>query len=185
MADGLKVDLTRFSAELKNTSKLFATATRKRTRAAFLEAGADMISRIRSGASWSSRIPAAVKLQTTFSARSSKVKVLVDAKQAPHARPLEVGNRSNFDEGVIASRTRTIAGIQVGRRAAMAAMKREGVGVSRMLRHPVWDSEHPARRWSSMPTRPFFFPAATAEAARAEEALDLALEQIAHDSGFH
>jgi len=184
-ADGVRINLNQIQAALRDTDKKFAAASRKRVRATLTEAGAGMVSAIRERASWSSRIPGAVRLQTTFSVRNSKVKVVVDHNKAPHARPLELGNRNGFDEGEIAKRTVTIAGIQAGRRRAMAAMKREGVGVSRLLRHPVWDSRHPAGRWSAMPTRPFFFPAASETAEVTEALMDQAMTQIANDAGFH
>jgi len=171
-------------AELRDTDRKFAASTRKRVRATFTEAAGAMVADIRSRASWSSRIPGATKVQTTFSVTRSKVKVIVDHNRAPHARPLEVGNRNWFDEDEIARRTRVIAGIQVGRRSAMASMKREGVGVERLLRHPVWDSRHPAGRWSAMPTRPFFFPAAAETAVETEKSMEAAMVKIANDAGF-
>lgn len=42
-----------------------------------------------SNASWSSRIPAAIKVQTSLSARSGGVTLRVDSSAAPHARPYE------------------------------------------------------------------------------------------------
>lgn len=44
--------------------------------------------RVRSNASWSSRIPAATKVSTSFG-RTPGVTVRVDAKAAPGARPIE------------------------------------------------------------------------------------------------
>lgn len=45
-------------------------------------------------ASYSSRIPGAIRMTTSFSAKSGGVKFRVDAKKAPHARALERGNLS-------------------------------------------------------------------------------------------
>lgn len=50
--------------------------------------------RVKRNASWSSRIPGAVKVKTSFSAKSAGVTVRVDSKAAPEARPLEHGGRS-------------------------------------------------------------------------------------------
>ena len=152
MRDGVHVDLTKFSRELKGTERAFATATRKRVRTAITGSGSRLVSRVKGNASWSSRIPGAVKLQTSFSTRNSTVKIVVDAKKAPHARPLENGT------------------------------PKSGAGV---LRHPVYDSAHPATRWASMATRPFFFPAASAEAPVVQKDMENALDLIARDAGFH
>lgn len=61
------------------------------------KAGEALVNDIRSNASWSSRIPAATKIRVGFGARSAGVTVQVDAGQAPHARPLEFGNRGAFN----------------------------------------------------------------------------------------
>lgn len=42
-------------------------------------------------ASWSTRIPSATKVSTSFTARRPGVSVVVDRKKAPHARPFEHG----------------------------------------------------------------------------------------------
>lgn len=51
-------------------------------------------------ASWSSRIPSAVRTKTSFAAKGSGVRVFVDSRKAPHARPYEGmapgGNESKF-----------------------------------------------------------------------------------------
>jgi hypothetical protein len=46
------------------------------------------LTRIRSNASWSSRIPGATKLSTSFGNRPG-VTIRIDSKAAPHARPIE------------------------------------------------------------------------------------------------
>ena len=46
------------------------------------------VARIRSNASWSSRIPGATKISTSFG-KTPGVTIRVNAAQAPHARPIE------------------------------------------------------------------------------------------------
>ena len=63
-----------------------------------IKKSADVLVRdIRSNASWSTRIPGATRAKVGFGARSAGVQVLVDAGKAPHARPLEFGNRGAFN----------------------------------------------------------------------------------------
>lgn len=45
-------------------------------------------------ASWSSRIPRAIRVSTTFGKRNAGVSVVVNKNKAPHARPFEHGGRS-------------------------------------------------------------------------------------------
>lgn len=63
-----------------------ATVLRKNLRAAAEPAAGQ----VRANASWSSRIPAAVAVRVAFTAkRGAGVSVVVNRKQAPHARPFE------------------------------------------------------------------------------------------------
>lgn len=191
MVGGIPVhaDLTVMSRQLKNTDRKFAAATRRQVRAAVSESGAAMLADVKSRASWSSRIPAATSVKTTFSVRSAKVQIVTNAKAAPHARPLELGNKNTFNEAEITARTTTVRVggrlVQVGRRKAMAKMKQSGVGVGRALRHPVWDSKHPPTRVGEQPVRPFFFPAAAANGPATQRRMESALDKIARDAGFN
>lgn len=56
-----------------------------------IKAGKDAADAVRREASWSSRIPGAVSVKASFAARTTGVKIVVDAKKAPEARPLEHG----------------------------------------------------------------------------------------------
>lgn len=49
--------------------------------------------RTQANASWSRRIPGAVKVVTSLSARNPAVAIRVDSNRAPHARPLEQGSK--------------------------------------------------------------------------------------------
>lgn len=189
MAAGIDVhvDLTQFSRQLKDTEKKFAAATRKRLRQALTESADEVQSKARANASWSSRIPSAVKVQTTFSTTRAKVALVVDAKRAPHARALELGNKTTFSAAVINQNGgfKVVNGRKVAvNRSIYKAMKKSGVGVGRALRHPVYDSGKPPTRVGEQSTRPFFFPAAQASAAAAEKRMEDALDTIARDAGF-
>lgn len=58
-------------------------------RRAVNEAASGFMADVKADASWSSRIPAAVRTKTSFSQRAPGVRVYVDASRAPHARPYE------------------------------------------------------------------------------------------------
>jgi hypothetical protein len=49
---------------------------------------APLVNGVREEASWSSRIPDAVRAKTSFAAKKAGVSVIVDAREAPEARPL-------------------------------------------------------------------------------------------------
>ena len=95
--DGVHIDLGELGQELKNLDRAFAAAIRKQVRTAVSEAGAAVLGQARSNASWSSRIPAATKLTTSFSARRAGVTIRTSKTRAPHARPFEkTGGGSSF-----------------------------------------------------------------------------------------
>lgn len=58
-----------------------------------LRAGAQHITDdMKSRASYSTRIPSAIRMSVSFAARSGGITIRVDNRRAPHARPLELGN---------------------------------------------------------------------------------------------
>lgn len=68
------------------------TTLRRELRPAMRRAGEELRGDMRKRASYSSRIPSAIRMTTSFSARGGGVKFRVDARRAPHARVLERGN---------------------------------------------------------------------------------------------
>lgn len=81
-------ELAKFVRDLKELEggKRQATVLRKNLQAAAEPAAAQ----VRRNASWSTRIPAAVAVRVAFTAkRGAGVSVVVNRKQAPHARPFE------------------------------------------------------------------------------------------------
>lgn len=87
------VDLKQVSAQLRGTERAFANSTRRNIRAAMSASGADVSARARANASWSTRIPSAIVVKTFFSQSRARVEMVANARQAPHARPLEVGSQ--------------------------------------------------------------------------------------------
>jgi hypothetical protein len=65
---------------------------KERLRPAMRNAGESIRRDMQQRASYSTRIPGAIRMTTSFSARSGGVKFRVDSKRAPHARVLERGN---------------------------------------------------------------------------------------------
>lgn len=94
--------LVRALKELEGGKKQ-ATALRKNLRAAAEPAAGQ----VRANASWSSRIPAAVAVRVAFTAkRGAGVSVVVNRKQAPHARPIEnFGSGGTFQHYVFGTST--------------------------------------------------------------------------------
>ena len=95
MARDLHVDMEELAREIKLVDKKFATAVRSNLRKAVTEAGAEITAAIKAQASWSKRIPGATSLAMSFGAQKVSVRVKTNAKQAPHARPLEFGTAGN------------------------------------------------------------------------------------------
>lgn len=86
---GLSADLSGLGAQLKEVDAKFASAVRRRIRAVVQESGKDILEAMKRSASWSTRIPDATNLRTSFGVRSSGVTVATSARKAPHARPYE------------------------------------------------------------------------------------------------
>lgn len=64
-----------------------------------------VLDRARRNASWSTRIPGATKISITFAGRRPGVKIVTNAKRAPHARPFEnLGDQGTFRHPVWGNR---------------------------------------------------------------------------------
>jgi hypothetical protein len=97
-------DLRQLYVDLKGVEGNLRVELRKGVRAA----AAPLADRVRAGASWSSRIPGAVKVKPSFSAKGAGVTIAVDAKAAPEARPLENGGKGgDFRHPVYADGSQT------------------------------------------------------------------------------
>jgi hypothetical protein len=86
-------EIRAFADQLRDAPAELRTTLRREIRAE----GKDVEGDIKANASWSSRIPGAVRTTVGFGARSSGVVIRVDAGKAPHARPLEFGNKPGFN----------------------------------------------------------------------------------------
>jgi len=180
---GLRV-LTDMSTQLKSVDRKFANGVRKNLRAGINKAGAGVLSEVKQRASWSSRIPSATKLTVRYNASGASVRIQVDHNKAPHARPLEVGNKNNYSAAVAAG-----GGYRVvnGRRVAVTRKvyaKARAVGVGKMLRHPVFHAIGQPGGFADMPLRPFFFDAINAQGRNIDQTLEKVVIQTAHDAGF-
>jgi hypothetical protein len=66
--------------------------TRKELRPALRAGGQHIVDEMRSRASYSSRIPGAIRMTVSFAAKGGGIRFKVLASRAPHARVLERGN---------------------------------------------------------------------------------------------
>lgn len=82
--------VTRFAQQLQDVPR----ELRGELRPAIKTAAKTLSSRVKANASWSSRIPGAVRERVSFASRGrGGVMVYVDARIAPHARPLDRGSQ--------------------------------------------------------------------------------------------
>lgn len=86
MADDFSVQIRQAADDLRNMS----TEVRRSLRPTLERAAQPILAQAKANASWSSRIPGAIRLSTL----KRGVEIRVSAKKAPHARPLE-GIRGN------------------------------------------------------------------------------------------
>ncbi len=154
-------DLSLVAAHLKEQGKQAATIIRKRVRVAVRDAGQEVLTRIRANASWS----------TGNGDGTEKWKARNPGRTSiPDATSMKVS---------FAAKSAS-AFIDIDRKKAPNARPLEGLtrGVDR---HPVYGN---TKVWVSQPLRPFFFAAASAEAAHTQELIEAAADQIATDLGF-
>lgn len=70
---------------------------RKALRPALKKAAEPMLADAKRRASYSTRIPKAIRIAVSYSKKKAGVRLVVNAKRAPHARPLEnLGQRGTF-----------------------------------------------------------------------------------------
>ena len=103
MGGDLHVDMEELAREIRLVDKNFAAALRRNMRKAVAESGAAITGAVKARAAWSTgatstarnphtSIPSATSLTTSFGVKKVGVQVKVNARKAPHARPLEQGN---------------------------------------------------------------------------------------------
>lgn len=82
-------DLRKVYADLKAANSSLTVELRRGVK----NAAAPLANAVKVEASWSTRIPGAVKTKATFTARKTSVSIYVDPKMAPEAAPLNHGDR--------------------------------------------------------------------------------------------
>lgn len=102
MADDFSRQLAKASRELRTMSREVRREIRPRIR----KAAEPMVAEARSNASWSSRIPGAIRLSNT----RRGVSIRVNQKRAPHARPYEgIRGGATFRHPVFGNRDRWVS----------------------------------------------------------------------------
>lgn len=87
-------EVSAFSRQLADVPINLRRQLRPRVR----KAAQTLTDRVKSNASWSSRIPGATRIRVGFTGGPrGGVLVFVDSKAAPHARPLEFGSQGRSD----------------------------------------------------------------------------------------
>lgn len=79
-------------------------ALSRELRPALLRAAEPILRDAKGRASWSERIPAAIKLKLSLSQSRPGVRLVTDAAAAPHARPLEDANGAGLRHPVFGNR---------------------------------------------------------------------------------
>ena len=83
---------------------------RRELRPALNRVAQPVLVQARANASWSTRIPGATRISSSFSRRSAGVAITVSGRKAPHARPLEnLGRPGSFRHPVFGNRDRWVS----------------------------------------------------------------------------
>lgn len=94
-------EIQKLVADLRNVPK----ELRSQLRPAVQKAAREVLTEARSRASWSSRIPGAMRIAVRFTGRMAGASVVVRAARAPHARPYEhLGDPGRFRHPVFGDR---------------------------------------------------------------------------------
>lgn len=179
--------LTNLSSQLKTVDRAFASAVRRNLRNGIKQQGESVVGAVKEAASWSRKIPAATGLSIRYNQSGASVRVQVDHNRAPNARPLELGNKTEYSAEFLNSHGgyRTVNGRRVAVNRDVYKAARAAGAFHSTLVHPVWD--YPlsyARRITSQPTRPFFFPTLSREKGHIDQAMERVVIQTARDAGF-
>ena len=83
---------------------------RRELRPALRRVAQPVLRQAKVNASWSTRIPGAIRISTSFSRRTAGVAITVSARKAPHARPFEnLGRTGNFRHPLFGDRERWVS----------------------------------------------------------------------------
>jgi len=161
---------------MKDLDKKQQAAVKSQIRRAVTELGKDLTTQIKSNASWSRRIPATVKMSVTFGPKSAGASVVAGGKNAPHARPLEMGNKNVYEV-----KMRAPKGNHLGYGTSRVAPSGRG------LRHPVFARKDKTRdewTWTESAVRPFFFAAVQQRDFYFTARVQKMLDDVAAEIGF-
>ncbi len=135
---------------------------RKQLRPALKKGAEPILAQAKANASWSTRIPKATRIATTFTKKRAGVAIRTSAKKAPHARPHEnLGKPGSFRHPVYA-----------------LPRKREMV-FGREIPGAFRDT-----RWVNQKARPFLFPAVEAKGDAVVDELGKTVMNIARENGW-
>lgn len=130
-ADGISIDtraLSQLARDMKDADRELRRSLQRRMRAALEPAK----QAVRAETAWSSRIPAAVTGRVSYAVKGATARVVVDAKKAPEARPLNnAGKSGTFRHPVYGNRDVWVA--QAARPFIPAALERSAPAVAREI----------------------------------------------------
>lgn len=127
-----------------------------------------IVDAVRSSGSFSSRIPAAVKVKASFAKRGASIKVIVDSKIAPEAAPINnQGQSGTFRHPVFADKKHPRSDVY-----------RHRLFRSKVLAESGWT-------WTTQTANPFFDAGVRAGMPAAEKAIEAVVDEWIAKLGFH
>lgn len=113
---------------------------RRELRPRLRQAGDLIRSEAQANAAWSSRIPGAIRMTVSFASKTGGIRIYVDSKKAPHARPYEGAGRggtsaSSFRHPVFGNRNNWVA--QPTRPFLFPAVRKAGPKVRSLVEDAV------------------------------------------------
>lgn len=167
--------------------KKLPPALRKELRPALRKGAQPVLAEARRRASWSSRIPRATRITTSFTKRRGGVSIVVNSKKAPHGRPYEnLGEPGTFrhpvfsgGDGAIQRSRDMVFGREVPG-AFKTTYKSQAANIKdrkRSNRRAAIRKGSKGTRWVAQAARPYLFDAVEAKGGAVTEALaDLVME---------
>lgn len=159
----VSADLSAVGRLAKRLEKADATRLRRSVRDAANGAGTKMLAEARSNASWSSKVPRATTLRTSFGVRSAGVTMKTDRKRVPYAYYYERGSKNSGGRYV----KHPIYGSQ-----------------DENARADVRSRYDNKATWRQTPTRPFFFKAGTKGREEFVKNLQNRLNDVIRELGY-
>ncbi|MEU8379780.1 HK97 gp10 family phage protein [Streptosporangium sp. NPDC048865] len=190
MAVGLKLDANKEIRKLVRDFNKIPPDLRKELRPALKKGAQPILAEARSNASWSTRIPRATRIASSFTKRRGGVTIVVSAKRAPHGRPYEnLGAPGTFRHPVFAhprSRDmvfgREVSGaFGTGYRSRAATAKDR----KRSNRRQAVRKGSKGTRWVGQTARPYLFRAVEERGEAVTQALAEMVIEIGRRHGWN